>query len=724
MITNTAVTIDQFATNSPTSWGHANASSVIAVGAANALTIPPSLESYSSVGGVPILFDNAGQPIAPQTRQTPDVVGPDNVNTTFFGTDSPSDGDTFPNFAGTSAAAPHVAGLLGLLRQANPTATPAQLLSALTASASDMGTVGYDYQSGYGLANGLDAEYSLYVPPQAPDLTLNSDNGLSSTDNVTSLTTLTFTGSAPAGSHVSLYDGGLVASQQLAAGATSYSLTVNTSANTVHGFSVQVKSSAASSSYSALSPVLPVYVDSLATSAPSTAPDLTSASDTGVSNTDNLTVDTTPTFTGTAAAGAYVTLWIDGVCQANQQLGAGVTAYNVTSAALAAGTHSAVVRAQMVPSAPSGSYYSSPSSSFTLDDGAPPTATITVSPQVNSPPSEPIQVTFNKPVVGVDVADFSLTRNGGANRFPGTATITSPDSQTFTIRHFNDVTMAAGGYALALNYASSGVLSVAGLVAAAGTDPVSTWSQGSGATGFQNAARYYDVNNDTYVTPLDALQVINALNSPYSGQLPGGPYVTPPPYLDVSGDSFLTPMDALRVINFLNAYGIGGPFLRPGGDDSPPPTVDVRDVTARVELEIVDSIGTPVSTLRVGDQFELRGRLIVNGPAGVQPFAAFVDVGFTAGLIAFSDSLTDWRRQLNVIDEAGGILYDREAFESADEMFRQTFVAMKQGSVTFTSDAADLLGHEILVTGLDEPLALSQITFGSITLGIEAEDHV
>ena len=49
-----------------------------------------------------------------------------------------------------------------------------------------------------------------------------------------------------------------------------------------------------------------------APAAPST-PDLTSASDTGSSNTDNLTSDNTPTFSGTAAAGTAVELFSGGI---------------------------------------------------------------------------------------------------------------------------------------------------------------------------------------------------------------------------------------------------------------------------------------------------------------------------------------------------------------------------------------------------------------------------
>jgi hypothetical protein len=729
VVTNSNVTIDQFPTNSGTSYGHSNAAGVIAVGAEDALTAPLQLEPFSSAGGVPILFNSVGQPIAAQTRQTPDIVGPDNVNTTFFGIDSPNDTDTLPNFAGTSAAAPHVAGLLALLRQANPTATPAELLTALTSTATDMGIAGYDNDTGFGAVNGLEAEYNLFKPALAPDLSAASDNGQSSTDNVTSLTTLTFTGTVPAASFVGLFDNGgsvPVASQQLAAAATAYSINVTVPSNTAHSYSIRVKSSSTSTNYSKFSPALPVYVDALATYTPP-VPDLTAASDTGYSNTDNITTNTTPTFAGTLAANgtsALVTLWVDGVQRGSQQLAAGATSYTITSSTLSAGSHSALIRAKKVTSAPTTSYFSSPSLPFTIDT-SPPVGTITpVSPPGNAPPQSSFTITFNKGVVGVDLSDFTLTRNGGANRLPGSATLTaSADSKTFTISHFADITMAAGSYVLTLNYANSGIQSFAG-VAPTGTNPSTSWSQGSGTTGFQNAARYYDVDNDTYVSPLDSLIIINATDTGYSGPLPGGAFTTAPPFLDANGDSNLSPIDALVVINFIDAYsgGGGGPYLL-AAINSPPPEVSLQDVTASVELEIVDSTGAVVTSVQVGDQFELRARLIVNGPPGVAPFAAYTDVRFTPGLIVPAGvvgNASSLQGQAE-IDDAGGIMYDFRSGESSSVIFGQSFIATKSGTVTFSADAADLFGHDILVTGLNQPLPLSQVAFGTTRLKITAK---
>jgi hypothetical protein len=151
-----SVTLNQFATNSASLYGHANAAGAQAVGAANYLNTPafgvspPLLESYSSAGGTRILFDVSGAPVN-QLRQKPEIVAPDGGDTTFFYPNSDSDGTGFPNFFGTSAAAPHAAGVAALLRDLDPTITPDGIYAALQGTALDMKTAGFDYDSGHGL---------------------------------------------------------------------------------------------------------------------------------------------------------------------------------------------------------------------------------------------------------------------------------------------------------------------------------------------------------------------------------------------------------------------------------------------------------------------------------------------------------------------------------------------------------------------------------------------
>lgn len=60
-------------------------------------------------------------------------------------------GGGYKIMSGTSMAAPYVAGAVALMRQYNPDVTPLQIKQALIESAHDLGTIGPDYITGYGL---------------------------------------------------------------------------------------------------------------------------------------------------------------------------------------------------------------------------------------------------------------------------------------------------------------------------------------------------------------------------------------------------------------------------------------------------------------------------------------------------------------------------------------------------------------------------------------------
>ena len=85
-------------------------------------------------------------------------------------------------------------------------------------------------------------------------------------------------------------------------------------------------------------------LDASAPSAPSTA-DLATGSDTGASNTDNITADNTPTLTGTAESGATVTLYdTDGTTVLGTTTATGGT-WSITGSALSDGSHTLTSKA-------------------------------------------------------------------------------------------------------------------------------------------------------------------------------------------------------------------------------------------------------------------------------------------------------------------------------------------------------------------------------------------
>jgi hypothetical protein len=73
-----------------------------------------------------------------------------------------------------------------------------------------------------------------------------------------------------------------------------------------------------------------------------------------------------------------------------------------------------------------------------------------------------------------------------------------------------------------------------------------------GRTPWHNGANPYDVNGDGFVTPLDALVLINYLNASAAGGVPPENAALRALYGDVNDDSFCTADDVLAVINRLN----------------------------------------------------------------------------------------------------------------------------------------------------------------------------
>jgi hypothetical protein len=145
-----------------TLFGHAAAENVHAVGAHRYdLT---QAEPFTAKGGVlPYYFSDDGNTRygTAQTRQKPEITAPDGTDTTFFGS-ADFDSTGFPNFFGTSAAAPHAAAVAALLLDASPGLDTTGVYTALEQTAVDIEAAGFDDITGYGIIDAFAAVGSLF----------------------------------------------------------------------------------------------------------------------------------------------------------------------------------------------------------------------------------------------------------------------------------------------------------------------------------------------------------------------------------------------------------------------------------------------------------------------------------------------------------------------------------------------------------------------------------
>nr|WP_246513622.1 Ig-like domain-containing protein [Azospirillum picis] len=177
--------------------------------------------------------------------------------------------------------------------------------------------------------------------PSAPSLSLTpaSDSGVSSTDGITRVTTPTATGTAEAGSVVSLYDGTSLLGSTTADSAGAWSFA--TSALSVGAHTLTARAVDAAGNTGTASSGLVVTVDTNATAPTGLA--LVPASDTGTAG-DRLTSITTPAISGTAEANAVVSLY-DGSALVGSATANPSGVWQATLGALSEGAHTLTAQA-------------------------------------------------------------------------------------------------------------------------------------------------------------------------------------------------------------------------------------------------------------------------------------------------------------------------------------------------------------------------------------------
>ena len=136
-------------------FGHPAVTDVLAVGAINAADPGnDNIELFSSRGPARIEFPFL------EIREKPDITAIDGVSVTGTG--------GFPSvFFGTSASAPHIAGIVALIKHALPDASPQTIRAGLKNSAVDLGAQGFDSIFGSGRVDSLMA--FMEIAPDTDD---------------------------------------------------------------------------------------------------------------------------------------------------------------------------------------------------------------------------------------------------------------------------------------------------------------------------------------------------------------------------------------------------------------------------------------------------------------------------------------------------------------------------------------------------------------------------
>eukprot|EP00276_Gloeochaete_wittrockiana_P007040 CAMPEP_0184646776 /NCGR_PEP_ID=MMETSP0308-20130426/3562_1 /TAXON_ID=38269 /ORGANISM="Gloeochaete witrockiana, Strain SAG 46.84" /LENGTH=620 /DNA_ID=CAMNT_0027077139 /DNA_START=110 /DNA_END=1972 /DNA_ORIENTATION=+ len=133
--------------------GHPCANGAFAVAALNYMGL--TFEPFSGHGPCTIYFGQRGPFSPPQIRLKPDIAGVDCTDTSFFGGND-LEPNGLPNFCGTSAAAPHAAGVGAYLQQLTNKRLTTASLRSIFANTSGNAMI-WNPLTGYGLINALAA---------------------------------------------------------------------------------------------------------------------------------------------------------------------------------------------------------------------------------------------------------------------------------------------------------------------------------------------------------------------------------------------------------------------------------------------------------------------------------------------------------------------------------------------------------------------------------------
>lgn len=291
-------------------------------------------------------------------------------------------------------------------------------------------------------------------------LELASDCGISNSDRITNDNTPTVLGKLPDFGYriasVELFDANNVSlGSTLSHICGAWGITSSTLVDGTH--SLTAKATDTAGNVSVASTPLVVVIDTVV--ATSGAPDLADTSDTGISNSDNLTTNTTPTFGGTVEPNSKVTVSssVAGVLGNATANGSGVWSYTAVTA-LAAGVHNiSIVEEDVAGNASAASALLE----LTIDSTAPQISTnVPASGSTPGATSVVFEVNFDDTVHNISTTDFTLTTVGTAGSVSAVS-VTSGSSVNVT------VSSLTGDGTIRLDHVTSDITDAAGNILAA-----------------------------------------------------------------------------------------------------------------------------------------------------------------------------------------------------------------------------------------------------------------
>ncbi len=282
-----------------------------------------------------------------------------------------------------------------------------------------------------------------------------SDCGVSNVDRITNENTPTIFGNGSGVDEITLYDSdGVTPLGTATVDCNVWTIQSSTLADGTHSLTAKAKDEAGNESVA--STPLVIVIDTVV--ATSGAPDLADASDTGTSNSDNLTTDATPTFGGTVEPNSKVTVSssVAGVLGNVTADGSGVWSY--TAATLAAGAHNISIVEEDVAGNISAE---SALLALTIDSTAPQISTnVPASGSTPGATSVVFEVNFNDTVHNLSTNDFTLTTVGTTGAVSAVSA-TSGSSVNVTVSGLT------GNGTIRLDHVTSDITDAAGNILAA-----------------------------------------------------------------------------------------------------------------------------------------------------------------------------------------------------------------------------------------------------------------